>query len=182
MEDKKIYNYMENNKIKVEEVIRDYTNYVYAIIRNYNLNLFAEDEEEVALDVFLVLWKNTEKLDINKSMTAYIGGITKNLIKYKFRGIKLNVNIEDFEEKISSFENIEQKLMQKQRQKIILEELNNFKKEDKAVFIEYYYDNNSIKDIAKDFKMSESKVKSKLFRVRKKLCKALKERGYGYEE
>ena len=182
MEDRKIYSYIENNKLKVEEVIKDYTNYVYAIIRNFNLNLSDEDAEEVILDVFLALWKNTEKLDINKSMTAYIGGITKNLIKYKFRGLMLSVNIEDFEEKISDFGNVEDVFLQNQRQKIILEELGRFKKEDKAVFIEYYYDNNSIKDIAKNFKMSESKVKSKLFRVRKKLCKTLKERGYGYDE
>lgn len=182
MEDRKIYSYIENNRLKVKEVIKDYTNYIYAIIKNFNLNLPAEDAEEVVLDVFLALWKNTEKLDINKSMTAYIGGITKNLIKYKFRGLKLNANINDFEEKIFDLGNVEDVFLQNQRQKIILEELGKQKKEDKAVFIEYYYDNKSIKDIAKNLKMSESKVKSKLFRVRKKLCNALKERGYGYDE
>ena len=182
MEDRKIYYYMENNKIKVEEVIKDYTNYIYAIIRNFNLNLSTEDAEEVVLDVFLALWKNTERLDINQSMTAYIGGITKNLIKYKFRGLKISDNIDDYQEKISNFENVEEIIIENQRQKIILEELNKFKKEDKAVFIEYYYENSSIEDIGEKLKMSESKVKSKLFRVRKKLSKSLKEMGYGYEE
>ena len=173
---------MESNKIKVEEVIKDYSNYIYTIIRNFNLNLSTEDAEEVVLDVFLALWKNTERLDINQSMTAYIGGITKNLIKYKFRGLKISDNIEDYQEKISDFENVEEIIIENQRQKIILEELNKFKKEDKAVFIEYYYENSSIKDIGEKLKMSESKVKSKLFRVRKKLSKSLKEMGYGYEE
>ena len=173
---------MESNKIKVEEVIKDYSNYIYKIIRNFNLNLSTEDAEEVVLDVFLALWKNTERLDINQSMTAYIGGITKNLIKYKFRGLQISDNIEDYQEKISDFENVEEIIIENQRQKIILEELNKFKKEDKAVFVEYYYENSSIKDIGEKLKMSESKVKSKLFRVRKKLSKSLKEMGYGYEE
>lgn len=182
MEDRKIYYYMESNKIKVEEVIKDYSNYIYTIIRNFNLNLSTEDAEEVVLDVFLALWKNTERLDINQSMTAYIAGITKNLIKYKFRGLKISDNIDDYQEKISDFENVEEIIIENQRQKIILEELNKFKKEDKAVFVEYYYENSSIKDIGEKLKMSESKVKSKLFRVRKKLSKSLKEMGYGYEE
>ena len=173
---------MESNKIKVEEVIKDYSNYIYTIIRNFNLNLSTEDAEEVVLDVFLALWKNTERLDINQSMTAYIAGITKNLIKYKFRGLKISDNIDDYQEKISDFENVEEIIIENQRQKIILEELNKFKKEDKAVFVEYYYENSSIKDIGEKLKMSESKVKSKLFRVRKKLSKSLKEMGYGYEE
>ena len=182
LEDRKIYYYMESNKIKVEEVIKDYSNYIYKIIRNFNLNLSTEDAEEVVLDVFLALWKNTERLDINQSMTAYIGGITKNLIKYKFRGLQISDNIDDYQEKISDFENVEEIIIENQRQKIILEELNKFKKEDKAVFVEYYYENSSIKDIGEKLKMSESKVKSKLFRVRKKLSKSLKEMGYGYEE
>ena len=56
------------------------------------------------------------------------------------------------------------------------------KAEDREVFIEYYYDEKSIKDISKIFNMSESKVKSKLFRTRKRLGKALKKRGYGANE
>ena len=117
MKDRKIYSYIENNKLNIEEIMKDYTNYIYTIIRNFNLNLSKEDSEEVVLDVFMVLWKNKEKLDINRSMSAYIGGITKNLIKYKFRQIKDTNNIEDFEEKLADFTNIETILIQNQKQK-----------------------------------------------------------------
>ena len=52
------------------------------------------------------------------------------------------------------------------------------KTEDRNIFIKYYYYEKSINEIANDFKISESKVKSKLFRIRKKLHKAFKKRGY----
>ena len=43
------------------------------------------------LDVFLTLWKNQGKLDREKSMSAYIGGITKNLMKYKYKQNKQHI-------------------------------------------------------------------------------------------
>ena len=46
-------------------------------------NLSNEDTEEIILDVFLILWQNKNKLDINKNMSSYIGGVTKNLVKLK---------------------------------------------------------------------------------------------------
>lgn len=159
-----------------------YNNYISTIIRNSHINLSNEDVEEVILDVFLTLWKNQNKLDINKSMSAYISGITKNLIKYKYRQCKITQNIKEYEEKLIDNSNIEITLLQNEKQKIISEELEKIKQEDKEIFIEYYYDDKNIKEISKKFNMTESKVKSKLFRVRKRLNKILKKRGYSSNE
>lgn len=173
---------MANGKLVMEEIMEDYTNYIYTIIRNFPISLSKEDIEEVVLDVFLTLWKNQSKLDGNKSMSAYISGITKNLIKYKYRQNKAMTNIEDYEEQLINFSNIEFVLMQNEREKIISNELEMIKQEDRKIFIEYYYAEKSIKEISKIFNMSESKVKSKLFRVRKRLNKVLNKRGYGSSE
>lgn len=182
VEDRKIYTYIENNKLQMEQIMENYSNYISTIIRNSYIELSSEDVEEVLLDVFLTLWKNQEKLDINKSMSAYISGITKNLIKYKYRQCKENQNIEEYEEKLIDSLNIEIMILQNERQNVIAEELEKIKQEDKEIFIEYYYDDKSIKQISKIFNMSESKIKSKLFRVRKRLNKALKKRGYSSNE
>ena len=128
--------------------------------------------------MFLTLWKNQDRLDVNKNMSSLIVGITRNLIKKKYRNIKINFNIEDYEEELIDLSNIELQFYEKDKNQIIVEELEKLKQEDKEVFIKYYYDNNNIKEIAKLFSISESKVKSKLFRVRKRLKKILKERGY----
>ena len=182
VENEKIYTYIENNKLQMEKIMETYNNYISTIIRNSHINLSNEDVEEVILDVFLTLWKNQNKLDINKSMSAYISGITKNLIKYKYRQCKITPNIEEYEEKLIDNSNIEITLLQNEKQKIISEELEKIKQEDKEIFIEYYYDDKNIKEISKKNNMTESKVKSKLFRVRKRLNKILKKRGYSSNE
>lgn len=179
---KKISTYMAYDKLLMEEIMQDYTNYIYTIIRNFSINLSKEDIEEVVLDVFLILWKNQYKLDVNKSMSAYISGITKNLIKYRYRQNKIVDNIEDYEEHLIDFTNIELILAQNEKEKIISNELDMLKQEDREIFIEYYYTEKSIKEISKIYNMSDSKVKSKLFRVRKRLNKVLRKRGYGSNE
>lgn len=52
------------------------------------------------------------------------------------------------------------------------------KNEDKDIFIMYYYENIKLNEISRRLKISESKVKVKLYRIRKKLKKVLNERGY----
>ena len=47
-----------------------------------------------------------------------------------------------------------------------------------AVFVSRYYYSDSVKDIARNLKISESKVKSTLFRIRKKLKSYLEKEGY----
>ena len=83
---------------------------------------------------------------------------------------------------LSDIENIELNFIDKEKNQIIKEEMERLKEEDKTIFHLYYYDEKSIKDIAEHFNMSESKIKSKLFRIRKKLHKRLKKRGYDANE
>lgn len=178
MNNEKIYSYMIDNRLNLEKVMNDYTNYIYAIIRNDYTNFADEDIEEIILDVFLTLWNNQNKLDINKKMSSYIAGITRNLIKKKYRQKKINENIEDYEEKLIDFSNIEISFIQREKNTIINNELSSLKPEDKDIFIKYYYFEKSIKEIAIYYNISESKVKSKLFRIRKRLHSVLKKRGY----
>ena len=179
----KIYEYMNNNSLDIEKITKDYSNYVHTIIKNSNIDFSNEDIEEIIVDVFFALWKNEKRLDINKSMSAYIAGITKNLIKNKIRNNskKALENIDDFEDDIVDISNLELDVIKNEKEEIISNVLDNLKEEDKTVFIEYYYLQKSIKDLSDLLKMSEAKVKSKLFRVRKKLKKELKKRGYNYD-
>lgn len=182
VKNRKIYNYMSNNILNMEDIMNDYTNYIYTIIRNSYINLQNEDVEEIVLDVFLTIWNNQNKLDINKKLSSYIVGITRNLIKKKYRNYTTNDNIEDYEDQLVDLTNIELIFSENEKQKVILNELEKMKNEDKEIFIQYYYGERKINEIAKMFNISESKVKSKLFRIRKKLKKVLNGRGYGTNE
>lgn len=182
MNDNKIYSYINDNKLNIELLMKDYTNYIYTIIRNNYKSLSEEDTEEIALDVFITLWNNQNKLDINKKMSSYIAGITRNLIKKKYRSIYNDDNIEDYELVLSDIENIELKFVTKEENKAINDEVNRLKTEDRDIFYMYYYNEMKIKDIAKYYKVSENKIKLKLFRIRKKLSKRFKKRGFDINE
>ena len=64
--------------------------YVYVIIKNSKYGFNNEDIEEIASDVFLAIWQSRNKLEINKEITPYIAGITKNLILKKQKKNKKN--------------------------------------------------------------------------------------------
>ena len=157
VKNRKIYNYMSNNILKIEDIINDYTNYIYTIIRNSYVNLPDEDVEEIVLDVFLTIWNNQSKLDINKKLSSYIVGITRNLIKKKYRNYITNDNIENYEEQLVDLTNIELIFSENEKQKIILDELEKMKNEDKEIFIQYYYEERNIKEISKIFNILNQK-------------------------
>ena len=156
--------------------------YVYIIIRNSKSTFSNEDIEEIASDVFLTIWKNKEKLDINKEIAPYIAGITRNLILKKKSKIK--DNIEDIEglqnylyEEIDVTHN---QIEQNEKINILNNQLIKMKEEDKNIFTYYYYKSKKIKEISIIMGISEIKVKSRLSRIRKKLKKELEKRGYSY--
>ena len=66
MKDKKLKDYLKEEKIDLDKIVDDYTPYIQKIINNMvhnNLNL--EDKEEILLDTFFVLWKKSKKLEEN---------------------------------------------------------------------------------------------------------------------
>lgn len=168
----KIYNYICDNQLQIEKLVNDYTNYIHTIITKSNNSLAVEDIEEIISDVFYIVWKNQNKLDINKDMSSYIAGITRNLIRKKYREIKINDSIEICEEQLID-NNLDFGILEDEIQENILEKLGKIKEADKDIFIKYYYEERTIKEISIMFDMSESKVKSKLFRIRKRIKKLL---------
>ncbi len=182
VKDKNIYDYIYNSELQIEKVFEDYKNYVYKIIRKDRSNLSKEDIDEVNLDVFLTLWKNQNKLNINNKMSSYIAGITKNLVKQKYRDIKVSDNILDYEEHLISNLNIELIYSKDEQNEIIINELKKMKSEKQNIFLLYYYDNKTIKEISELKNVSEAKIKTELFRIRKRLEMALNRKGYDFYE
>ena len=182
MSNKKIREYIFDGKMDITNIMKDFAGYVFIIIKNSKYNFNNEDIEEIASDVFLVIWQNQKKLDINKEIKPYIAGITKNLILKKQRTItNQNLDIEILEKSIQDNTDVHNKTEENEKTRIIMEELKNMKEEDRKIFTSYYYSSKKIKDISRKLGISEIKVKSRLSRIRKKLKKELEKRGYGYE-
>ena len=71
----------------------------------------------------------------------------------------------DFSDKIKFIENI----------------VDNMDSESKEIFIYFYYEQRRIKEISKILNVTESKVKTRLHRIRKTIKKELEKGGYRYE-
>lgn len=169
---KEIKYYIKNNELDLEKIINEYSSYTATIIDNMARNsLNDEDKEEIVSEVFFILWKNKNKLNVNKYLSSYIAGITRNVVKEYLRKVKINFDIFDYENSLYNYDKID--LLDDNIEEIskIEEKLKNMKKIDKTIFLDFYYSFKSIKDIAKEQKISEFSVKQRLYRIRNKIRK-----------
>lgn len=176
-----ISNYKKNGTLDIEKIIDEYSGYVYKIIENMSINNMSnEDVEEIMSDTFFVLWKNKEKLEEDKLLSPYIAGIVKNLVKEKTRNNHINYDISDYENIIPDLMKIDMIYEQREQTYIIEKSLKQMKQEDIDIFNMYYYSGKKIKEISKILDISEFGVKSKLYRIRKKVKKDLEKGGYSF--
>ena len=176
-----IADFEDRNILNIEKVIEKYNNYIYTVIEHSISD--SEDIEEILSDVFIVLWKNHSKIDNNINIRAYLIGITRNLIKKKYRSYNIDYetkNIDDFENKINSHIDIQELIEENEKGKIIEKLIDSLKDEEKKIFTMFYYQSKKIKEIAKALKISETKVKVTLHRLRNQANKKYKEGGYSY--
>ncbi len=182
-ENKKICDYYKNNELDLKRIIDEYSGYIYKIIENMSIQyLSKEDIEEIISDTFVVLWKNRDRLEKSKSLSPYIAGITKNLVREKSRVINIHNDIEDYENIIQDFFIIDMMCEQREKIAIIDKTVKNMKKIDIEIFELYYYSAMKYNEIANILNISEFSIKSKLFRIRKKIKKELLKGGYSDEE
>ena len=166
-----------NDEIDIDKIIEDFTPYITTIINKgtANSNITFEDKEEIFLDTFFILWKNRNKLNINVSLKSYLAGITRNLIKEKYRKLKIDYDINDFKDDLLSSIN----MYEYDRELIIdvEQKIKGLKKIDIEIINLFYYSSMSIKDIARKLNISELNVKTRLHRMRKKIKKELNNGG-----
>lgn len=168
---KQIDNYINSKELDLDRIIDDFTPYVKTIINNMtNNNLSYEDKEEILADTFFVLWKNRHNY-IN-SLDSYIAGITRNLVKEKFKKRKITYDISDYEN-IIGFNDVELFSERRNIIEIVNKSLKNLNELDIKIISMFYYSSKSTKDIAKELNLSEINVRTKLFRIRKKIKKEL---------
>ena len=173
--------YLVNGKPDIDKLLDDFYGYVYIIVKNgVNTHLTDEDIEEIIADVFIAIWKNGNMIINIKDMKAYLSGIAKNIIRNKYRKNELNFSISDYEEKIVDTYNIQEIIEVDEKNIIIKNSLKKLKENEYKIFIMFYYEQKSTKEIAKQLNCSVGQVKVILYRVRKIIKKNLEDGGYGY--
>ena len=171
---KELDGYIFDGKIDMDSIIDDYTPYLRTVIQNMvGDKLSKEDKEEIILDAFFVLWKRyKDKYHINL-LNAYLAGVTKNLVKEKLKKQKNYIDISKCEYLIE-FNSIDIYLQEREEIEELCRKINNLKDIDIKIVNLFYYNSKPIKDIARELKISEMNVKTRLHRIRKKIKHELK--------
>lgn len=179
MNDKKeIDSYIKNNKIDLDCLVDDYTPYLRTVIQNMvNNNLSEEDKEEIILDTFFVLWKRYEENYSIESLSSYMSGIARNLVREKLKALKYTIDIDQCDNLIE-FSKLD--IYSEEREEIseILDKIKELKELDIKLINMFYYEELSIKDIAKELNISDVNVKTKLHRIRKKIKQEIEQGGF----
>lgn len=132
-----------------------------------------EDAEEVAQDVFVKAYRALQSFKGDAKFSSWLYRITYNrsldLLKKRKRE-PASENIEaiagiDY----GQVENILDRMEQKAQQELILQGINKLEAEDAFIISLYYYKEHSVSEIAEITSLTESNIKIKLYRSRKKL-------------
>ena len=165
--------FKDRNERAIEEMTNKYHRYCFSISKNILHD--DNDAEECVNDGYFRTW-NTIPPNEPENLSTYIGKIVRNIsIDYyrkkhaaKRQKDEVTVVLEELEDCVYVEPD-----MDLEERKVILECINDFlrksKKEERIIFVRRYWYTDSIKDIAEALQVSDSKVKSILFRMRKKL-------------
>lgn len=183
MEDKEILNlYFSRSESAISETAKKYGTYCLRIANNILHN--TEDSEECVNDTYMRAW-NAIPPHHPMKLRTFLGKITRNLSLNRYqtyqtqkRGIgQVPLALEELAECIPAHETVEQAI----GTLTLTELLNNFladlPSEPRKIFMRRYWYFHTTKEIAKDFGISEGKVKVSLSRSRSKLKKYLEEEG-----
>ena len=172
-----IESYIVDNQLDMPRVFDEYYHYVSKIIKNKH-TIKIEDEEEMIADVFLILWKNKDRLDRKAVFSPYIAGITKRLIYRKYRELSKMIKFSQYENEMISHFNVDEIVEQKEMNDCITKNLKALGDTEYEIFKKFYYEGKKVKQIAKEMNLSNSNVKTKLHRTRKRIREILKVGGF----
>jgi len=175
--EKIIEEYIVKDNLDMDMVVDDYYNYISTIIKN-SYNFKAEDEDEMISDVFLIVWKNREKLRPKEKFSPYIAGITKKVIYRKHKEINSSMEISQYEENMIDDFNIDRIMEQREINNCIANNLKEIGEIEYLIFTKFYYEGKKVRQIAKEINMSVVNVKTKLHRTRNKIKEILKVGGF----
>jgi RNA polymerase sigma-70 factor (ECF subfamily) len=132
-----------------------------------------EDAEEVAQDTFVRAYKSLKKFKGNSKFSTWLYTIAYRLCLNRLEKSGRQPNIAPLEQKHhitpAQGKNSQELMEVKERRAIVQSHIQSLSSEDAALIGFYYFDEMSIKEIAKLTKMSPGNVKVRIHRSRKQL-------------
>lgn len=175
--------YLSRNPTALNVTAEKYGGFLYAI--SMNVIHSRADAEECVTDAYLACW-NTIPPEKPRSLKAYAGALCRNISFDRYKrahaqkrgGGKVETLLSEVEEFLPA-EGFGSDYGEDKAAEVINEFLSRLEKEERIVFVRRYWFSDTVKDIAERMGFSESKVKSLLFRLHKKLKEKLVKEGIG---
>lgn len=179
--------YMERSEKAVSETYDKYSAYCNSI--SFSILQNSEDAEECVNDTFQKAW---ESIPPNRpsNLKAFLGKIARNISLNRLKHSKtqkrgsgqIDVLLSELEECISDKFSVENEVDSKQLSQSINAFLESLTAEKRKIFVSRYWYARSIREISAQYNISEEKIKSILFRLRKQLKSHLEKEGMIYEK
>lgn len=137
-----------------------------------------EEAEEVAQDTFIKVLKSLSKFKGDSKFSTWIYKVTYNSCLDRLKKNKkeqLKVAIDEYtEHQVKTIDNALENMVEEERQQAIKACLELLPPDDSFLLTLYYFEEQSLDEIAKVVGLTANNVKVKLFRSRKKLTSILK--------
>jgi len=155
------------HKNSINDAIDIYTPYLSTVIYNMVGNrLDKEDVEEIVSDVFVMLWKNAEYIDLSKgTLRSYMAATARNFALKRLNKKKAYTTFDDIELHIEdNYKCITDS---------IWDAVMSLGEPDNEIFVRFYKFDEKLKDISKATGLNISTIKTKLSRGKRKLKEIL---------
>ena len=165
--------------------ITETSNKYSRLLLSISLNILGNysDAEECENDTYVAVW-NTIPPTRPNIFSAFLSKIVRNISinRYEYnrakkRNSEYDLILSELEECTASTMSVEESYAAGEISAYIDDFLKTQKQETRVIFVRRYWYADPVKDIAQRMKISESKVKTVLFRTRKELQLYLAERG-----
>lgn len=175
--------FWQRDERAAEETAKKYTGYCRAIAAQILRS--PEDAEEAVNETWFSAWKSIPP-HRPLSLRQFLGALTRRLCWNMIRADcakkradgEQQLVYEELENMLVSAQDVEQEVSDQELADAVSAFLGNCSERDRNVFLRRYVRMQTIDEIAESTGFSESKVKSMLFRIRKKLRAKLKKEGY----
>lgn len=157
------------------------------LVEQYQTMIFAmaikmlkhrEEAEEVAQDTFVKAYKSLKSFSGKSKFSTWLYRIAYNTCLDRIKGnVKYNNNIEINDvtsNELAAVDSIFEGIERKERSVIIKDCMNKLPEDERVILQLFYFEELSLKEIKDVLNISESNIKVKLFRARKKLFSIFK--------
>lgn len=175
--------YWQRDENAITETQRKYGSYLFKIAKNVLFDI--EESEEIVNGTYLKAW-NSMPQNKPEVLSSYLGKITRQSAIDAFRSknrekrkaSQYALSLEELKDCTATKDIVEETVELQNLGRLINEYLKSISPQNRIIFVLRYYYMDSIGEIAECCNMSQSKVKSILYRTRNGLKKRLEEEGY----